>query len=102
MSVRLSCHDWTEGGNTPDDALIFARLFQAMVVDIHRQDVGDNPTASHRLDQAMLPEVPQRHLGTRQHHQQGGRALGKTISPGIHEIPPCAQESRMTVRFMPA
>ena len=24
ISVRLSCHDWTEGGNTPDDALIFA------------------------------------------------------------------------------
>ena len=34
MSVRLSCHDWTEGGNTPDDALIFARLFQAAGADL--------------------------------------------------------------------
>lgn len=28
ISVRLSCHDWYEGGNRPEDAAIFARLFQ--------------------------------------------------------------------------
>ena len=28
ISVRLSCHDWTEGGNTPDDAAIFAAHVQ--------------------------------------------------------------------------
>ena len=33
ISVRLSCHDWTQGGNTPDDALIFARMFHEAGVD---------------------------------------------------------------------
>jgi len=34
MSVRLSCHDWTPGGNTPDDAVAFARLFREAGVDL--------------------------------------------------------------------
>jgi anthraniloyl-CoA monooxygenase len=34
ISVRLSCHDWTEGGNTPDDALIFARIFHEAGADL--------------------------------------------------------------------
>ena len=34
MSVRLSCHDWTEGGNTPDDAAIFATMFKAAGADL--------------------------------------------------------------------
>jgi anthraniloyl-CoA monooxygenase len=34
MSVRLSCHDWHEGGNTPDDAVIFARMFKDAGADI--------------------------------------------------------------------
>jgi anthraniloyl-CoA monooxygenase len=34
MSVRLSCHDWTEGGNTPDDALILARMFREAGADL--------------------------------------------------------------------
>jgi anthraniloyl-CoA monooxygenase len=34
MSVRLSCHDWTEGGNTPEDAAIFAGLFKAAGADL--------------------------------------------------------------------
>ena len=34
ISVRLSCHDWTEGGNMPEDALIFARLFKAAGADL--------------------------------------------------------------------
>ncbi len=34
MSVRLSCHDWTPGGNTPDDALIFARMFKDAGADL--------------------------------------------------------------------
>jgi anthraniloyl-CoA monooxygenase len=28
MSVRISAHDWAEGGNTPDDAVAIARLFK--------------------------------------------------------------------------
>ena len=34
MSVRLSCHDWFEGGNTPDDAVIFARMFKNAGADM--------------------------------------------------------------------
>lgn len=34
ISVRLSCHDWTAGGNTPDDAAIFAAMFQAAGADM--------------------------------------------------------------------
>jgi anthraniloyl-CoA monooxygenase len=34
MSVRLSCHDWVEGGNTPDDAAIFAAMFKGAGADL--------------------------------------------------------------------
>ncbi len=34
ISVRLSCHDWTEGGNTPDDAAIFAQMFKDAGADM--------------------------------------------------------------------
>ncbi|WP_019997434.1 bifunctional salicylyl-CoA 5-hydroxylase/oxidoreductase [Aureimonas ureilytica] len=34
ISVRLSAHDWFEGGNTPDDAAIFARLFKEAGADM--------------------------------------------------------------------
>lgn len=34
ISVRLSCHDWFEGGNTPDDAAIFASMFKDAGADV--------------------------------------------------------------------
>jgi anthraniloyl-CoA monooxygenase len=34
ISVRLSCHDWTEGGNTPEDAAIFAGIFKEAGADL--------------------------------------------------------------------
>lgn len=34
ISVRLSCHDWAEGGNTPEDAAIFARMFKEAGADL--------------------------------------------------------------------
>jgi anthraniloyl-CoA monooxygenase len=34
ISIRLSCHDWTEGGNTPEDAAIFARMFKDAGADL--------------------------------------------------------------------
>jgi anthraniloyl-CoA monooxygenase len=34
MSVRLSCHDWTPGGNTAEDAAIFAALFKEACADM--------------------------------------------------------------------
>jgi anthraniloyl-CoA monooxygenase len=33
ISVRLSCHDWAAGGNTPADAVIFARMFKEAGAD---------------------------------------------------------------------
>ena len=34
MSVRISAHDWVEGGNTPDDAVEIARAFKAAGADL--------------------------------------------------------------------
>lgn len=34
ISVRLSAHDWVEGGITPDDAVCIARLFRAAGADM--------------------------------------------------------------------
>ncbi len=34
ISVRLSCHDWADGGNTPDDAAIFAAMFKTAGADL--------------------------------------------------------------------
>jgi anthraniloyl-CoA monooxygenase len=34
MSVRLSCHDWAPGGNTPDDGAFFAGLFKEAGADL--------------------------------------------------------------------
>ena len=34
MSVRISAHDWVDGGNTPDDAVEIARAFKAAGADM--------------------------------------------------------------------
>lgn len=34
MSVRISAHDWAPGGNTPDDAVVIARLFKDAGADL--------------------------------------------------------------------
>jgi anthraniloyl-CoA monooxygenase len=34
ISVRLSCHDWADGGNTPEDAAIFAQMFKNAGADL--------------------------------------------------------------------
>ena len=34
ISVRLSCHDWFDGGNTPEDAAIFAAMFKDAGADL--------------------------------------------------------------------
>jgi anthraniloyl-CoA monooxygenase len=34
ISVRLSCHDWAEGGNTPEDAAIFSAMFKDAGADL--------------------------------------------------------------------
>ena len=34
MSVRISAHDWSAGGNTDDDAVVLARLFREAGADV--------------------------------------------------------------------
>jgi len=34
LFVRLSCHDWTDGGNTPEDAALFSEMFKAAGADL--------------------------------------------------------------------
>jgi len=34
LSVRISAHDWAPGGNTPDDAVVIARLFKEAGADL--------------------------------------------------------------------
>lgn len=34
ISIRLSCNDWTDGGNTPEDAAIFAQMFKEAGADL--------------------------------------------------------------------
>lgn len=34
MSVRISAHDWAEGGNTPEDSVVIARLFKTAGADL--------------------------------------------------------------------
>jgi anthraniloyl-CoA monooxygenase len=34
ISVRLSCHDWVDGGNTADDAAVFAAMFRDAGADL--------------------------------------------------------------------
>lgn len=44
MSVRISAHDWAEGGNTSDDAVEIARLFKAAGIDL--MDVSSGQTTA--------------------------------------------------------
>ena len=47
MSVRLSCHDWKEGGNTPEDAAIFADMFRQAGADLIDCSAGQVATDDH-------------------------------------------------------
>ena len=46
MSVRISAHDWAPGGNTPDDAVAMARLFQAAGCDLIDVSSGQTTRAA--------------------------------------------------------
>ena len=46
MSVRISAHDWTPGGNTPDDAVAMARLFKAAGCDVIDVSSGQTTRAA--------------------------------------------------------
>ncbi|TAG76189.1 MAG: bifunctional salicylyl-CoA 5-hydroxylase/oxidoreductase [Burkholderiales bacterium] len=46
MSVRISAHDWAEGGNTPDDAIVIARLFKEAGADMIDVSSGQTTRAA--------------------------------------------------------
>ena len=46
MSVRISAHDWTPGGNTADDAVAMARLFKAAGCDVIDVSSGQTSRAA--------------------------------------------------------
>ena len=67
MSVRISAHDWVEGGITPDDAVAIARVFKAAGADII--DVLVGPVDA-RAEAGLRPHVPD--AVRRSHPQRGG------------------------------
>jgi anthraniloyl-CoA monooxygenase len=65
ISVRLSTHDWLEGGNTPEDAAIFARMFKeagADMIDCSSGQVVEGGKAGlwAPVPDAILGQDPQR------------------------------------------
>ncbi|MDD0811710.1 bifunctional salicylyl-CoA 5-hydroxylase/oxidoreductase [Curvibacter sp. RS43] len=46
MSVRLSAHDWVDGGTTPDEAVAIARLFKAAGCDVIDVSSGQTSRAA--------------------------------------------------------
>ncbi|MET0345893.1 MAG: bifunctional salicylyl-CoA 5-hydroxylase/oxidoreductase [Casimicrobiaceae bacterium] len=46
MSVRVSAHDWAEGGNTPEDAVEIARLFKDAGADLIDVSSGQTTRAA--------------------------------------------------------
>ena len=46
MSVRISAHDWVDGGNTADDAVAIARLFKAADCDFIDVSSGQTTRAA--------------------------------------------------------
>ena len=77
MSVRISAHDWVEGGITPDDAVEIARAFKAAGADMIDCSSGQ---VSARAEAHLRPHVPDAlcrphpQRGRHRHHR-GGRHL---------------------------
>jgi anthraniloyl-CoA monooxygenase len=46
LAVRLSAHDWAQGGNTPADAIAIARLFKAAGADLIDVSSGQTTPAA--------------------------------------------------------
>ncbi len=79
MSVRISAHDWAEGGNTPDDAVEIARLFRAAGADLI--DVSSGQTT--RLAQPVYGRMYQTPFADRIRNEVGiaTMAVGAIFEP---------------------
>jgi anthraniloyl-CoA monooxygenase len=69
MSVRISAHDWAEGGNTADDAVAVARLFKAAGADFIDVSSGQTTRAARpvygRMYQAPFADRIRNEVGIR-------------------------------------
>ena len=67
LSVRLSCHDWAEGGNTPEDAAMFARMFKDAGADLvdcsSGQVVTDDAPVYGRMYQTPFSDLIRNSVG---------------------------------------
>ena len=71
MSVRLSAHDWAEGGNTADDAVAIAKLFKAAGCDMI--DVSSGQTT--RLAKPIYGRMYQTPFADRIRNEVGIRTI---------------------------
>ena len=71
MSVRLSAHDWAEGGNTADDAVAMAKLFKAAGCDMI--DVSSGQTT--RLAKPIYGRMYQTPFADRIRNEVGIRTI---------------------------
>ena len=78
ISVRLSCHDWTEGGNTPADAAIYAKMFKDAGADLIDCSSGPGVEGGKAGLRAAVPDAVLRQAPQRGRHRdrRGRRNLG--------------------------
>jgi len=79
MSVRISAHDWAEGGNTPDDAVAIAKMFRAAGADLI--DVSSGQTT--RLARPVYGRMYQTPFSDRVRNEAGiaTMAVGAIFEP---------------------
>ena len=58
MSVRISAHDWVEGGITPDDAVEIARAFKAAGADMIDVLVGPDVSTTQKPVYGRMYQTP--------------------------------------------
>ncbi|HRD76422.1 MAG TPA: bifunctional salicylyl-CoA 5-hydroxylase/oxidoreductase, partial [Hyphomicrobiaceae bacterium] len=67
LAVRLSCHDWASGGNTPEDSVIFARIFKDAGADLidcsSGQVVPDDAPVYGRMYQTPFSDLVRNTVG---------------------------------------
>ena len=74
ISVRISAHDWVEGGITPNDAVALARLFKAAGADMIDCSSGQVSALSEAGLRSHVPDAvcrPRAQRGRHRHHRRG-------------------------------
>ncbi len=80
ISVRISAHDWAEGGITPDDAVAIGRLFKAAGADMMDCSSGQVVAARQAGLRAHVPDAvrrPDPQRGGHPDHRRGRDLRGR-------------------------